>query len=120
MDHLKSEEAKPIADAYLNSPTPYTDTIRALYNRFGQPHQLALEKIASVLEAPEIRRGDWAAFQRFSLQIQSLVGFLKTFGPEGEIELNCGSHVACLLTKLPAEQRADLHRHRFKQSGTSH
>lgn len=62
VDHLKLEEAKLIADAYLNSPTPYTDTMRALYDRFGQPHQLALKKIASVLEAPEIRRGDSAAF----------------------------------------------------------
>lgn len=120
IDHLKLEEAKLIADAYLNSPTPYTDTMRALYDRFGQPHQLALKKIASVLEAPEIRRGDSAAFQRFSLQIQSLVGLLKTLGPEGEIELNCGSHVARLLTKLPAEQRADFRRHQFKQPGTSH
>ena len=120
VDHLKLEEAKLIADAYLNSPTPYTDTMRALYDRFGQPHQLALKKIASVLEAPEIRRGDSAAFQRFSLQIQSLVGLLKTLGPEGAIELSCGSHVARLLTKLPAEQRADFRRHQFKQPGTSH
>ncbi|XP_024120489.2 uncharacterized protein LOC112141569, partial [Oryzias melastigma] len=57
VDHLRLEEAKLIADAYLNSPTPYTDTMRALYNKFGQPHQLALKKIASVLEAPEIKRG---------------------------------------------------------------
>lgn len=120
VDHLKLEEARLIADAYLNSLTPYTDTMRALYDKFGQPHQLALRKIASVLEAPEIRRGDSAAFQRFSLQIQSLVGLLQTLGPEGQIELNCGSHVARLLSKLPAEQRADFRRHRFKQPGTSH
>ena len=120
VDHLRLEEAKLIADAYLNSPTPYTDTMRSLYDRFGQPHQLALRKIASVLEAPEIRRGDIPAFQRFSLQIQSLVGLLKTLGPEGEIELHCGSHVVRLLTKLPAEQRADFRRHQFKQPGTSH
>lgn len=120
VDHLRLEEAKLIADAYLNSPTPYTDTMRALYDRFGQPHQLALKKIASVLDAPEIKRGDSVAFQRFSLQVQSLVGLLKTLGPEGEIELNCGSHVARLLTKLPAEQRADFRRHQFKQPGTSH
>lgn len=79
-----------------------------------------MRKIASVLEAPEIRRGDIPAFQRFSLQIQSLVGLLKILGPEGEIELNCGSHVVHLLTKLPPEQRADFRRHQFKQPGTSH
>lgn len=102
VDHLRLEEAKLIADAYLNSPTPYTDTMVALHEKFGQPHQLALRKIASVLEAPEVRRGDIAAFQRFALQIQSLVGLLQTLGPDGEVELNCGSHVARLLGKLPA------------------
>lgn len=119
VDHLRLEEARLIADAYLNSPTPYSDTMAALYDKFGQPHQLALRKIASVLEAPEVRRGDISAFQKFSLQIQSLVGLLQTLGPAGETELNCGSHVA-RLSKLPAEQRADFRRHQFKQSGTSH
>lgn len=69
VDHLKLEETKLIADAYLISPTPYADTMTALHDKFGQPHQLALKKIASVLEAPEVKRGDIAAFQKFSLQI---------------------------------------------------
>ncbi|XP_023806317.1 SH3 and multiple ankyrin repeat domains protein 2 isoform X1 [Oryzias latipes] len=120
VDHLKLEEARLIADAYLNSPTPYTDTLAALHDKFGQPHQLALRKIASVLDAPEVKRGDIAAFQKFALQIQSLVGLLQTLGPEVEVELNCGSHVARLLSKLPPEQRADFRRHQFKQAGTSH
>ncbi|KAG1971415.1 hypothetical protein F2P79_002534 [Pimephales promelas] len=120
VDHLKLEEAKLIADAYLNSPTPYSDTMSALHDKFGQPHQLALKKIASVLETPEVKRGDTVAFQKFSLQIQSLVGLLQTLGPEGEIELNCGSHVARLLSKLPPEQRADFRRHQFKQLGATH
>ncbi|XP_029972685.1 uncharacterized protein LOC115406662 isoform X2 [Salarias fasciatus] len=119
-DHLRLEEAQLIADAYLHSPNPYTDTMRALYDRYGQPHQIALRKIAGVLEAPEIRRGDSAGFQRFSLQVQSLVGLLKTLGPAGEVELKCGSHVARLLTKLPADQRADFRRHQFRQPGAVH
>lgn len=49
VDHLRLEEARLIADAYLNSSTSYTDTIRALLDKFGQPHQLALKKIAGVL-----------------------------------------------------------------------
>lgn len=69
VDHLKLEEAKLIADANLISPTPYADTMTALHDKFGQPHQLALKKIASVLEAPEVKRGDIAAFKKFSLQI---------------------------------------------------
>ncbi|KAL7851362.1 hypothetical protein AOLI_G00217180 [Acnodon oligacanthus] len=35
----------------------------ALHNKFGRPHQLALQKIAAVLEAPEIKHGDIGAFQ---------------------------------------------------------
>ncbi len=57
--------------------------------------------------------GDTIAFQKFALQVQSLVGLLKTLGPESDIELNCGSHVACLLSKLPSDQRAE-----FCQPGT--
>ncbi|XP_035994620.1 uncharacterized protein LOC118563638 [Fundulus heteroclitus] len=117
VDHLKLDEARLIADAYLNSPRPYTETMAALHDKFGQPHQLALKKIASVLDGPEIRRGDTGAFQRFSLQVQSLVGLLQTLGIEGEVELNCGSHVARLISKLPPEQRADFRRHQFKQPG---
>ncbi|XP_032434006.1 uncharacterized protein LOC116729480 [Xiphophorus hellerii] len=120
VDHLKFDEARLIADAYLNSPKPYTDTMAALHDKFGQPHQLALRKIASVLDGPEIRRGDIVAFQRFSLQVQSLVGLLQTLGLEGEVELNCGSHVARLISKLPPEQRADFRRHQFKQPGTTY
>uniref|UniRef100_A0A1A7ZN51 Peptidase aspartic putative domain-containing protein n=1 Tax=Nothobranchius furzeri TaxID=105023 RepID=A0A1A7ZN51_NOTFU len=120
VDNLRLDEAKLIADAYLNSPNPYTDTMAALHDKFGQPHQLALKKIASVLDGPEIRRGDLIAFQKFSLQVQSLVGLLQTLGPEGQVELNCGSHVARLLGKLPPEQRADFRRHQFKQPGKSY
>lgn len=108
-----------IADAYLNSPTPFTDSMAALHEKFGQPHQLALRRIALVLESPDIKRGDISAFQRFALQVQSLVGLLRTLGRDGELELSCGSHVARLLYKLPPEQRADFRRHMFSQAGTT-
>ena len=36
---------------------------------------------------------------------------LQTLGPDGDVELKCGSHVARLLTKLPPELRADFRRH---------
>ncbi|KAL7857412.1 hypothetical protein SRHO_G00163110 [Serrasalmus rhombeus] len=58
--------------------------------------------------------------QRFCLQIQSLVGLLQTLGPDGEIELNCGSHVARLLCKLASEQRAENLRQQSKQPGATH
>ncbi|XP_057695896.1 uncharacterized protein LOC130918045 [Corythoichthys intestinalis] len=118
VDHLKLEEAKLIADSYLNSPTPYSDTLLALNEKFGQPHKIALSKIASVLDSPDVRRGDIAAFERFALHVQSLVGLLKTLGADGEAELRCGSHVARLLGKLPPEQRADFRRCTLRQPGT--
>lgn len=108
MDHLKLDEARLIADAYLSSPTPYTNTMVALSEKFGQPHQLALKKIASVMDASDIRRGDLEAFERFALQVRALVGMLKTLGPDGEVELKCGSHVSRLLSKLPAELRSEF------------
>ncbi|KAL0152885.1 hypothetical protein M9458_051818 [Cirrhinus mrigala] len=175
VDHLKLEDAKMIADANLNSPTPsldvgacrarrarpvpaqapcgflhrqqsedlaeereesqeegggltfdafkmlhpFTDTMSALREKYGQPHQLALRRIASVLDSPDVRRGDIPAFQRFALQVQSLVGLLRTLGHDGELELSCGSHVARLLNKLPPEQRAEFRRHMFRQPGST-
>ncbi|KAL0161338.1 hypothetical protein M9458_045063, partial [Cirrhinus mrigala] len=85
-------DAKMIADANLNSPTPFTDTLSALREKYGQPHQ----------------RGDIPAFQRFALQVQTL-------GHDGELELSCGSHVA----RLPPEHRAEFRRHMFRQPGST-
>ncbi|KAK7944873.1 hypothetical protein WMY93_000601 [Mugilogobius chulae] len=116
MDHLKLEDARLIADAYLNSPTPYTDTIAALTEKFGQPHQLALQKIAKVMDSPDIKRGDSEGFERFALQIRALVGMLQTLGTEGKIELRCGSHVSRLLSKLPTEMRSEFRRHMCRRS----
>lgn len=93
VDHLRLEEACLIADSYINSHTPYSDTMAALNEKFGQPHQVALKRIAAVMDSPEIRRGDTAAFEKFALHVQSLVGMLKTLGSDGEVELRCGSHV---------------------------
>ncbi len=117
LDHLKFEEACLIADSFLNSPRPYTDTMTALTDRFGRPHHLALTKIAAVMDAPDVQPGDLASFDRFALQIHALVGLLKTLGPEGNLELQCGSHVARLLTKPPPDLHASFRRHMPYQSG---
>ncbi|XP_056243730.1 uncharacterized protein LOC130176585 [Seriola aureovittata] len=119
-DHLKLEEACLVADSYLHSPTPYSDTMAALNEKFGQPYQVALKRIDSVMTSPDICRGDTAAFERFALRVQSLVGMLKTLGPAGEIELQCGSHVARLLSKLPLEMRSDFRRCMFRSPGTTY
>lgn len=76
--------------------------------------EVALELV--VMDAPDIKRGDHEAFQRFALQIRALVGMLETLGLEGEVELKCGSHVARLLGKLLPELRVDFRRHLYYQS----
>lgn len=87
------EEAKSIADLYLNSPAPFSDTVAALN------------------DLPDVSHGDDAVFERFALQVQSLMGLLKTLGPEGGAGLKCHSHVAHLLSKLPPERRSDFRRY---------
>lgn len=120
VDHVKLEETCLIANSFINSPRPYTDTMAALTEKFSQPHHVALKRIAAVMDSPEIRRGDIAAFEKFSLHVQSLVGMLQTLGPDGELELRCGSHVARLLTKLPTEMRVNFRRMMFHHPGQIH
>ncbi|KAL1255454.1 hypothetical protein QQF64_013515 [Cirrhinus molitorella] len=71
VDHLRLEEACLVADSHINSHRPYSDTMAALNEKFGQPHHIALKRIAAVLDSPEIKRGDAAAFERFALHVQS-------------------------------------------------
>nr|XP_055064967.1 uncharacterized protein LOC129447318 [Misgurnus anguillicaudatus] len=120
VDHVKLEDACLIADSFINSPLPYTDTMAALTEKFGQPHHVALKRIASIMDTPEIKRGDVTAFEKFSLNVQSLVGMLQTLGPDGDVELRCGSHVARLLTKLPTEMRANFRRQMLHGPGHTH
>lgn len=100
-DHLKCEEALLVADSYLNSRHPYTDTMLALTKMYGQPHKLALQRISEMMDGPSIRTGDVKSFSMFALQVRSLVGMLEQLGRGGDVELLCGSHVSRLLSKLP-------------------
>lgn len=118
VDHLKLADARLIAYSFLNSSTPYSDTLAALTEWFGRPHQLALSKIAAIMDASDVQSGDTVGFEPFALQIQALVGFLKILGAEGDVELHCGSHVARLLSKLHPEQRASFRRHMSYESGS--
>ncbi|KAK7880872.1 hypothetical protein WMY93_032490 [Mugilogobius chulae] len=110
LDHLKHEDALLIADSYINSAQPYTDTMSSLTERYGQPHQLALRKIADLMESSSIARGDTAGFKRFALRVRALVGLLEQLGESGQTELCCGSHVTRLLSKLPQDMRAEFKR----------
>ena len=111
MDHLKVEEALLVADSYCNSKYPYSDTMAALNKQYGQPHQLALQRIAELMDGPPIASGDIKAFRLFALRVRSLVGLLEQLGRKGEVELECGSHVSRLLGKLPHDLRSSFRRY---------
>lgn len=44
---------------------------------YGQPHQLALQHIADLMDGPNIRNGDVKAFRLFGLHVRSLVSMLE-------------------------------------------
>ncbi|XP_063766006.1 uncharacterized protein LOC134882305 [Eleginops maclovinus] len=111
LDHLKLEEAMLIADSYSHSRDPYTDTMEALTELYGQPHQLALQRISKLMEEPNVKAGDTKAFRQFALKVRALVGMLEQLGSSGRTELWCGSHVSRLLGKLPHDLRASFRRY---------
>ncbi|XP_052399676.1 uncharacterized protein LOC127946899 [Carassius gibelio] len=110
-DHLKLEEALLVADSYSNSRFPFTNTMKALDKMYGQPHQLALQRIAELMDGANIRSGDVKAFRMFGLQVRSLVSMLQQLGHKGTVELECGSHVSRLLSKLPHDLRSSFKRY---------
>lgn len=114
-DHLKFEEALLIADSYSNSLCPYSDTMASLIKHYGQPHQLSLQWIAELMEEPSIRAGDTAEFRRFALRVRALVGMLEQLGEDRRIELQCGSHVARLMKKLPQDLCATFRHHLYSR-----
>lgn len=110
VDHLKSEEALLIADSCCHSRYPFTDTMAALNQQYGQPHQLALQRIAEMMDGPSVASGDWKAFRMFALWVHSLVSMLEQLGRKGNVELECCSHVSRLLSKLPHDLRSSFRR----------
>ncbi|CAI5677376.1 unnamed protein product [Oreochromis niloticus] len=104
VDHLHLEEARLIADAYLNSTTPFTDTMEALNDKFGQPHQIVLRHIAAMMDSPDIRRGDVSAFERFALQIQPRTRF-KIAGAFTAARIGLAGHT------YPMEQLRERYKH---------
>eukprot|EP00064_Thunnus_orientalis_P010919 superscaffoldBa00001523_g10948 len=80
----------------------------SLTEHYGQLHQLALRHIADLMEAPNIRSHDTAAFKRFALRVRALVGMLNQLN-----FVQCGSHVTQLLSKLPPDMRAEFMRYLY-------
>ncbi len=87
VDHLKLEEALLIADSYCNSLYPFSDTMEVLIQQYGQPHQLALQRIAKLMDGLNISQGDVRAFRMFALKVRSLVSMLQQLGNKGYMEL---------------------------------
>ncbi|XP_067294186.1 uncharacterized protein [Pseudorasbora parva] len=110
VDHLKLEEALLIADSYCNSSFPFSETMEALNQQYGQPHQLALQRIAELMDGPNVSHGDVRAFRMFALKVRSLVSMLQQLGNKGYMELECGSHVSRLLCKLPHDLQTSFRR----------
>lgn len=48
----------------------------ALQRQYGQRHQLAQGEIAANLNSPDVKVGDYKAFQIFTLRVDLLVGML--------------------------------------------
>ena len=72
--------------------------------------KLALQRINDVLAESPIKSRDIRGFQLFTFKVRALVGMLDQLGREGKTELECGSHVTRLLSKLPHDLRAQFKR----------
>ncbi|CAL9684695.1 unnamed protein product [Knipowitschia caucasica] len=101
LDHLKFPAALQIAKRYINSSTPYSSAMLALQQRYGQPRQLVQAELKSILTAPPVKAGDYQGMEDFSAAVSTLVGMLSSMQGPSSSELQCGSHVDTLLTKLP-------------------
>ncbi|CAL9694529.1 unnamed protein product [Knipowitschia caucasica] len=112
LDHLKFDSACSLALAYAHHPQPYTRAMAALQQRYGQPQQLVLREISSILNFPSIRSSDSRSFNDFAIRVRALVGMLQSLeNHEGDPELACASHVQQLLGKLPTEYVANYARY---------
>ena len=83
LDHLKVDQAKRLALAFVHALDPFTQAIRALDERYGQPRQLVLRELQGIMDMPAIRVGDGRALDQFALRVQALVGLLQSMGSEG-------------------------------------
>lgn len=101
LDHLKFPPAFQLAKRYVHDTMPFTKAMQALQQRYGQPRQLVQGEINNILRAPTVKAGDAQGFEDFALSVSSLVGLLNSMEGAAKSELECGSHVDRLLSKLP-------------------
>ncbi|XP_028435101.1 protein transport protein sec31-like [Perca flavescens] len=52
LDHLKVDQARRLASAYSYAQQPFTEALKALDERYGQPRQLALRELKNIMALP--------------------------------------------------------------------
>jgi len=65
----------------------------ALTQHYGQPHQLALQQITKLMDGYNLSSGDVKASKTCALNVYPFVNMLEQLGTEGEVKMECGSHV---------------------------
>uniref|UniRef100_A0AAV2K4A8 Uncharacterized protein n=1 Tax=Knipowitschia caucasica TaxID=637954 RepID=A0AAV2K4A8_KNICA len=105
LGQLTHASALQLAKAHMYHPQPYTTALKALQDKYGQPRQLVQSELGTILSMPAFKPGDFAAFDSFTLAVQSLVGMLRSLEGHNSYELMCGSHVDRLLSKMPPHLR---------------
>ncbi|XP_060777117.1 uncharacterized protein LOC132886465 [Neoarius graeffei] len=115
LDLVKLPAAYQIAKRHLNSPQPYSAAMQALEQRYGQPRSLIQSELKALQQAPAVRMGDAQALEDFSTAVSSLVGMLQSTSGPARYELQCGSHVDILLSKLPMSYRDSFVEHCLKR-----
>lgn len=119
MEQLVLDEAKLIAQSCRHYAQPYAAAIQALQHQYEQPHQLAQSEIAAILNAPDIKAGDYRAFQNFALSVDLLVGMLTSLEGLNGMEVMSTGQVDRLLSKLPKQSRDGFLEHLQSQGRLS-
>ncbi|XP_033127646.1 uncharacterized protein LOC117125284 [Anneissia japonica] len=99
LSHLGGNIRK-LAEAFIHETKPYSAALSALQEKYGQPRQLVQSEIGQLLQTPPIRSNDTDSFGNFALSVHSLVGMLRSIEGDSGYELQCGSYVDRLISKL--------------------
>ena len=110
-EHLKFEEASLLAESYVNSTRPYSKTMRALKEQFGQFHEVVSQSLDEIMSGPNIQSEDTTEFRRFGLRIRALVALLARSGDTGQAELKGVSQVGRIMNKMSPDLETAFRRH---------
>ena len=110
VDHLKFKEAQLIAESCECSSRPYTDTMAALGEQYGQAQWAALEDLEEAVRGPRIKSGDVHAFRTFAFKVKALVPKLTKLGSARRAELKSVSRAMQLVDRLSPELRTKFDR----------